>query len=417
MLKFAPLNVPFERRRQTATVLFWLMSLPVTLFLFFLCCTIPFFWPWIIAYLLFAHFDIAPENGGRRFDFARKNIYWKWYAKYFPIKLVKTADLDPKKNYLFGYHPHGVISVGAWTNFATEANDYSKHFPGITCRLLTLSGNFNMPLYREYLMAQGVASVSRQSCENILKKGPGHSVMIVIGGAGESLSARPGVYELILKKRLGFVRLAIRCGACLVPVFSFGENDIWEQADNPRESKVWKFQKLVQKYIGWTMPLAYGRGLFNYDIGVLPHRRQITTVVSTVAKSKPGTRKARPGPRQQVFTDVRGEFKIIDLRPWLRGFDTKCIILERASRINAPVNIFLVADETAMCRMAIWGDVGNELRVQDVVDIKNGETRLFDRRLRLILNRNGGEIRIIERDATYYVESGQPNISERVWPE
>ncbi|CAJ0827908.1 13854_t:CDS:2 [Entrophospora sp. SA101] len=279
MLKFAPLNVPFERRRQTATVLFWLMSLPVTLFLFFLCCTIPFFWPWIIAYLLFALFDIAPENGGRRFDFARKNIYWKWYAKYFPIKLVKTADLDPKKNYLFGYHPHGVISVGAWTNFATEANDYSKHFPGITCRLLTLSGNFNMPLYREYLMAQGVASVSRQSCENILKKGPGHSVMIVIGGAGESLSARPGVYELILKKRLGFVRLAIRCGACLVPVFSFGENDIWEQADNPRESKVWKFQKLIQKYIGWTMPLAYGRGLFNYDIGVLPHRRQITTVV------------------------------------------------------------------------------------------------------------------------------------------
>ncbi|CAJ0746666.1 7927_t:CDS:2, partial [Entrophospora sp. SA101] len=82
-------------------------------------------------------------------------------------------------------------------------------------------------------------------------KGPGHSVMIVIGGAGESLSARPGVYELILKKRLGFVRLAIRCGACLVPVFSFGENDIWEQADNPREN----------------------------DIGVLPHRRQITTVV------------------------------------------------------------------------------------------------------------------------------------------
>ncbi|CAH1763701.1 10087_t:CDS:2 [Entrophospora sp. SA101] len=153
------------------------------------------------------------------------------------------------------------------------------------------------------------------------------------------------------------------------------------------------------------------------QVGILYQFDKNIFRASTVAKSKPGTRKARPGPRQQVFTDVRGEFKIIDLRPWLRGFDTKCIILERASRINAPVNIFLVADETAMCRMAIWGDVGNELRVQDVVDIKNGETRLFDRRLRLILNRNGGEIRIIERDATYYVELGQPNISERVWPE
>ncbi|CAJ0833496.1 16616_t:CDS:2, partial [Entrophospora sp. SA101] len=95
-------------------------------------------------------------------------------------------------------------------------------------------------------------------------------------------------------------------------------------------------------------------------------------------------RNARPGSRQQVFTDVRGEFKIIDLR--LRGFDTKCIIIECASRINAPVNIFLVADETAKCRMAIWGDIGNELREQDV-------------------------------DTTYYVELGQPNISERIWPE
>ncbi|CAH1757025.1 7007_t:CDS:10 [Entrophospora sp. SA101] len=251
-----------------------------------------------------------------------------------------------------------LISVGAWTNFATEANDYSKHFPGIICRLLAFSANFNMPLYREYLMSQ----------------------------------------------RLGFIKLAIRCGACLVLVLSFGENDVWEQANNPREGKVWKFQKLIQKYIGWTMPLAYGRGLFNYDIGVLSHRRQITTVVGKPIEVKqnanPRARNARPGSRQQVFTDVRGEFKIIDLR--LRGFDTKCIILECvdtfiASRINAPVNIFLVADETAKCRMAIWGDIGNELREQDVVNIKNGETRLFDRRLRLILNRNGGEIRIIER--------------------
>ncbi|CAJ0649626.1 8075_t:CDS:10, partial [Entrophospora sp. SA101] len=207
------------------------------------------------------------QNGGRRFEFARNAIFWKWYSEYYPIKLIKTIDLDPEKNYLFGYHPHGVISVGAWTNFATEANNFSKEFPGIKCRLLTLASNFNIPLYRDYLMAQGLASVSRQSCENILcRKGPGHSIMIVVGGAGESLNARPGIYDLVLKKRLGFIKLSIRSGACLVPVFSFGENDIWEQADNPKESKVWKFQKLIQKYIGWTMPLFHGRGKANRNI-------------------------------------------------------------------------------------------------------------------------------------------------------
>ncbi|CAG8471927.1 3726_t:CDS:2, partial [Scutellospora calospora] len=184
-----------------------------------------------------------------------KAAFWKWYADYFPITLIKEVDLDPSKNYIFGYHPHGVISVGAWTNFATEANDFSKKFPGITCRLLTLASNFNIPLYREYLMAHGCASVSRQSCENILKKGPGNSILIVVGGAGESLNARPGVYDLVLKRRLGFIKLAIRHG------------------------KVWKFQKTLQKLSGWTMPLFHGRGVFNYNLGILPHRRPITTIV------------------------------------------------------------------------------------------------------------------------------------------
>lgn len=49
---------------------------------------------------------------------------------------------------------------------------------------------------------------------------------IVVGGAAESLSARPGTADLTLRRRLGFIKLAIREGADLVPVFSFGENDV-----------------------------------------------------------------------------------------------------------------------------------------------------------------------------------------------
>ncbi|CAG8461702.1 7003_t:CDS:2 [Paraglomus brasilianum] len=278
-IRVAPLDVPFERRRQTAVVFLWLISLPVTLFIFFFMCTVPFFWPFIITYLLFLLFDIAPENGGRRFEWARKARFWKWYADYFPISLIKEADLDPSKNYIFGYHPHGVIAVGAWTNFATEATDFSKLFPGLIVRLLTLTSNFSIPFYRDHVMFQGVASVSRASCRNILNMGPGHSVMIVVGGAAESLNARPGVYDLTLKKRLGFVKLAVQNGACLVPVFSFGENDIWEQVDNEQGGIVWKLQKNMQRLLGFTLPLFHGRGVFNYNVGLMPHRRPITTIV------------------------------------------------------------------------------------------------------------------------------------------
>jgi len=56
------------------------------------------------------------------------------------------------------------------------------------------------------------------------KNGPGSAITIVVGGAEESLHARPGVMELILKKRHGFIRMAVESGSLLVPILSFGEN-------------------------------------------------------------------------------------------------------------------------------------------------------------------------------------------------
>ena len=83
-----------------------------------------------------------------------------------------------------------------------------------------------MPFYRDFLMAHGVASVSKPACAKILSKGAGEAITIVIGGAAESLSAHPGTADLTLKKRFGFIKMAIREGAELVPVFSFGETDV-----------------------------------------------------------------------------------------------------------------------------------------------------------------------------------------------
>lgn len=50
----------------------------------------------------------------------------------------------------------------------------------------------------------------------------GRGITIVVGGARESLDAQPHSLRLVLKRRKGFVKLAIRTGADLVPVLSFG---------------------------------------------------------------------------------------------------------------------------------------------------------------------------------------------------
>lgn len=38
-----------------------------------------------------------------------------------------------------------------------------------------------------------------------------------------------GSVDLTLSKRTGFVKLALEHGAGLVPVFTFGENELWSQ--------------------------------------------------------------------------------------------------------------------------------------------------------------------------------------------
>ncbi|CAG8592323.1 10542_t:CDS:2, partial [Acaulospora colombiana] len=47
-----------------------------------------------------------------------------------------------------------------------------------------------LPLYRDLLMALGICSVSKKSCNYILQKGKGNAICIVIGGAAESLMTK-----------------------------------------------------------------------------------------------------------------------------------------------------------------------------------------------------------------------------------
>ncbi len=54
--------------------------------------------------------------------------------------------------------------------------------------------------------------------------------MLVVGGASESLyCGDKEKVKLYLKKRMGFVKLALQHGRDLVPSFGFGENQIYDQ--------------------------------------------------------------------------------------------------------------------------------------------------------------------------------------------
>jgi hypothetical protein len=78
---------------------------------------------------------------------------------------------------------------------------------------------------------------------------------LIPGGEREMRETRPESNEIVLiSKHLGFVRLALIHGASLVPVFSFGENQV---LDNLRFKSV---QEFFQKRTMYGFPhLPFGR--------------------------------------------------------------------------------------------------------------------------------------------------------------
>jgi len=279
-VNFVPAKIPRKRRLQILAVAIWSVMIVNMTVTFLFLCSFPPLWPFLAVYLTWAlYIDKAPELGGRSRRWFRSSIFWRYFSDYYPVSFLKEADLPPDRPYVFGYHPHGIIGMGALAIFATEATGFSESFPGITPHLLTLASNFKIPFYRDILQALGVCSVSKESCSNILREGPGSAITIVIGGAAESLSARPGTADLTLRKRLGFIKVAIQHGADLVPVFSFGENDIYQQMANEKGTTIYALQRKFQSIFGFTLPLFHGRGLLNYNLGLMPYRRQIVAVI------------------------------------------------------------------------------------------------------------------------------------------
>ncbi|KAI9353395.1 diacylglycerol acyltransferase-domain-containing protein [Zopfochytrium polystomum] len=297
---------------QSSVVLFW-WSVSITLIVVFpILAIIGLIWApattltllgTYCAWLLLVDARSAQERGWGITPFGHwfYNLpIWNHFRNYFKARVVKTAELPPDQNYIMCGHPHGVYLLGVFANITSNAKVIPKLFPGIEFTGSTLPVNFNIPIWREFILSIGMVPVDRKSLESHLgghtrresrskthdsdnshhkphhaSRRTGKAVFIFIGGAEEYALMARGTLDLVVKKRKGFARLALTTGAALVPVITFGENDLYERVDTPFVRKVSAFTLKVAKF---AFPAFKGR------FGLLPHRVELVTVVGAPLK-------------------------------------------------------------------------------------------------------------------------------------
>ncbi|KPA80999.1 putative diacylglycerol acyltransferase [Leptomonas pyrrhocoris] len=192
---------------------------------------------------------------------------------------VPRVDLsNPKNQYMFSFHPHGVFPGTSMVVPKTEIWEKAvgrckEHFVSTHCADIV----FNVPLMRDFPMCLGAMSVSRRGIESSLKHG--NSPLIVTGGQSEMLLTRMSDNEMhVVCHHIGFIRMAIKNGVPLVPVISFSESNILDNVHCIR------LQRWFLNRIAFPFPtLPIGRWYLP-----LPTTKPVTIVVGQPISPLPG---------------------------------------------------------------------------------------------------------------------------------
>ena len=105
------------------------------------------------------------------------------------------------------------ISVKAWGWWGHLATVRFRVSWNLFYCLLVL---FRFPFFRDLFLSFGMCDVSKESIRHICTTEAGGNIaIIIVGGAAESLDARPGSCTITLKDRKGFIRMALLTGLVL----------------------------------------------------------------------------------------------------------------------------------------------------------------------------------------------------------
>lgn len=180
-------------------------------------------------------------------------------AKYFSFRFI-FEDRPPCKNLddpnyrprIMVAPPHGVFPYGNLLAMVVWPAVSGSYFRG-----LAASSALRPPIFKQILRSMGVIDASRHIARKAVEDG--ESLGISTGGVAEVFETNAEDECIVLKQRVGLIKLAIRTGADLVPCYLFGNTDLlgcWAGEGIPQGRNI--LEKISRK-VGFALIIIHGR--------------------------------------------------------------------------------------------------------------------------------------------------------------
>jgi Diacylglycerol acyltransferase len=150
--------------------------------------------------------------------------------------------------------PHGVFPYGNLLSMMA----WPCYTQGHCFQGLAASAAVTVPIFKQILASIGVIDASRASARRALQHYP-YTIGISTGGVAEVFETTADDECILLRERIGLIKLAIRTGADLVPCYVFGNTKLlscWSGHGIPGARGV---LEKISRRVGFALVLPYGR--------------------------------------------------------------------------------------------------------------------------------------------------------------
>ena len=204
----------------------------------------------------------VPLRLGRRgiwIEWSKWTNFSKGLRSYFDAELIVEGTWKRDKNHLLMYHPHSLFGI-AYTLVTRYFYDvYGTVFLFTGADIIAY-----LPLLRRIMCWWGFTSVSAPAMKaNLRQAYPYNALMLQVGGIAEMFYGID-CEQIILRRRLGFCKLALQTGCCLVPCYVFGANEVYTRLAGP-SSMLARISSVMRT----SLVVWYGR--WGIPFGVVPH--------------------------------------------------------------------------------------------------------------------------------------------------